>query len=424
MRVMTHTVPALAIFAGFAAPLFAQRARAVPMKESWRLEAAQSVFRAPHSLVAFGECQVWVADAVAGLWRLGCEGGTPQLIGTQGLGQGEYQQPWELNSAGWDSVVLFDRALQRGIVYAADGAVVATREMRVPETSMGECAAIAYRGGVFRVWTNQFPDAADPGALRSLVLAFKSLGIAHDTLAAFAGLPSVYWGSSFGGSRLAVPHQRRPYIAFLPDGGFIAGSNDDARIVVFDAAGHELRAIALSLPVAQAVTNGDRDAYADSVRKITERDMSVLHYNAPERAKYRAQIDTYLTEDVSFPARRQLFDRLVIDARGEALWVLASGTGKNYARTWKVYDIASGELRRRVTVPHTGAVAGAAARDGSLYVATIAAQPWRGLPTGRPIGSLSGRLRRPATNSLAGRPVLPSRRSLRHVRRAPRKTSG
>jgi hypothetical protein len=368
MRVMTHTVLAFAILAGHTVASSAQRAPVVPMKESWHVEAAQSVFHAPHSLVAFGECQVWVADAVAGVWRLGCEGGTPQLIGKQGLGRGEYQQPWELTAAGRDSVALFDRVLQRVNVYTADGAAVASRDVRFPETSVGECAAISYGGGAFRVWTSQFPNAADPGALRSLVLAFRAPGNAYDTLAVFDGLPSVYWGSSFGGSRLAVPHQRRPYVAFLPDGGFIAGSNGDERLVVYDAAGQQRRAIALGLPAAQAVTKGDRDAYVDSVRKVTEQEMSVLHYNSPEKAKYRAQIDTYLKEDVSFPARRQLYDRLVVDGRGESLWVLASGTGKNYTRTWEVHDIASGDVTRRVTVPHKGAVAAAAVRDGALYV--------------------------------------------------------
>jgi hypothetical protein len=134
-----------------------------------------------------------------------------------------------------------------------------------------------------------------------------------------------------------------------------------------DPSGREVRTIELAIPAAGAVTKADRDAYADSVRRFTDAEMEVLHYNPPEIKQYRAQIETYVKEDAVFPAKRQLYDRLVLDASERSLWVLLPGTGKNYARTWEVYSAVDGTFERRVTVPHKGAVIDSAVKDGVLY---------------------------------------------------------
>jgi hypothetical protein len=349
------------------APSRAQPAGTLSMKESWRIEVAPGGLRAPRAVAVTGACQVWIADAEAGMWRVPCDGKAAQLVGARGRAPGEFQQPWELTVVDNDSVAVFDRALKRISVYSALGVFGRSRDVPMAEASIGQISGMAYARDAFRLWTTQYPNVADPAALHSLVLALTRAGAGHDTLRTFDGVPSIYWGSGFGGSRIPVPHQRRPCVAFMMGGGFIAGMNDAARVTVYDATGREVRQLALDRLPPQRVSNSDRDAYADSVRIATEREMAALHYNRPEQAQYRAQIDTYLKEDATFPEFRQLYDRLVVDATGETLWVLMSGSGRGYARTWNVYSTASGALQRSVQVPHAGAVVAAVVRDGALY---------------------------------------------------------
>jgi hypothetical protein len=265
---------------------------------------------------------------------------------------------------------MFDRAAQRVSIFSAAGprgVFVSASALRLPEAAYGQLSGMSMSAEGLRVWMQQFPSVTDPGSLRSMILGMAPDDGVRDTLAALDGLPSVYWGSSFSGSHFAVPFQRRPLVAFMPDGGFVTGDTHKDDVVVHDALGRVLRTLSLGLPAPTAVGKADRDAYSDSLRKATEADMQTLHYEQVQRSQYRKQIDTYLKEDVVFPGVRQQIDRLVIDANGQFLWVQLAGNGKGYARTWNVYDVAEGKLLRKVNVSHKGAVLDATVRDGALY---------------------------------------------------------
>jgi hypothetical protein len=365
MRLSSFATIVTLISAAPASGVAAQNIRVVPMKEAWYFTAGQSVFHSPRSVAVTSDCQVWVADPIAGVWRVRCTGGVPQPVGAIGRSEGDHEMPWALASMGPDSLVLLDRGLQRVTSYESNGRFVSQRTVTLPEVSMGNVIAVAAADSAYSVWLHQYPNELDPLALQSVVLRLEVN--ARDTIARFDGLPSIYWGSSFAGSRIAPPMQRRPLVAFMPQGGFVAGMNDSAVVRRYDASGKELRSFGLTLPVPPAVSKGDRDAYADSVRKTTEQEILTLRYNTPEQTRYRAQIAAYLEDDVVFPPRRQLFDHITVDPVGEWLWVLASGTGKAYARTWDVYSIETGTLSKRVSVPHKGAIVSAVVRDGVLY---------------------------------------------------------
>jgi hypothetical protein len=347
---------------------FADAQPGTPLRESWYFGAKETVLQAPRAVAVGADCVVWVADQAAGVYRLNCAGGPPLLVSPVGRERDEYQMPWAAGPAPGASVALFDRERQRVRSYAENGAARELRDLRFPEAITGEVAAIALTPLGVRALVYQFPNANDPGSLSSLLIAFNPESTRRDTLLVLDGIPSIYWGSSFGGSHLAVPHHRRPLVAFAPDGSFAAGYSDASVVALRDVQGRMLREIQLEFLAARAVSGGDRDAFADSVRKATDREMIALHYNAPEKKKYQAQIATYLREDVTYPPQRQLYERFVIDASGEFLWVELTGSGKSYTRSWEIYSLTGGGFVRRVTVPHKGAVISAAVQGEALYV--------------------------------------------------------
>jgi hypothetical protein len=338
-----------------------------PFRDVWHLDAGRSSLKSPRAVAVTGDCISWFADADSGVLRLACTARTAAAVGAFGTKDGEYREPWLLAPAGGDSVLLYDRSLERISVYTGEGKVAFTNPVRLSSAGFSELTSLNFGGGTLRAWMSHFPSAADPEALPSNVVRIRADGNTRDTLATLEGISSVYWGSTFTGSHIPVPTARRAVVAFTRDGGFLVGYTNDGRVVVYDSAGRAVRTIELSLPAALAVTKGDRDAYADSVRRFTDAEMDVLHYESAERKQYRSQIETYVKEDAVFPERRQLYDRLVLDASERALWVLLPGTGKNYARTWEVYSMTDGTLTQRVTVPHKGAVVDAAVKDGVLY---------------------------------------------------------
>lgn len=350
-----------------AMPSYAAAQKPTALRDVWHLEVGKSELHAPRALAVAGDCTLWFADAVAGVFRLGCTARTAQLAGGLAAGAAEYHEPWLLARAGGDSILVYDRNLERLLTYAGDGKFASSTPMRLSATAFAEVTALNVADGTLRAWMTHFPSAADPDALNSLVVRIHAGGTLRDTLATLEGVSSVYWGSTFSGSHIPVPAARRALVAFARDGGFFVGYTNDDRVVLHDADGRVVRTLTLGIPAAGAVTKSDRDAYGDSVRALADREMALLHYNEPERRQYRAQIDTYVKEDAPFPAQRQRYDRLVLDAGERSLWVLLPGAGKNYARTWEVYSTADGSFERRVTVPHKGAVIDAAVKDGILY---------------------------------------------------------
>ena len=338
-----------------------------PLRDVWHMDAGRSSLKSPRAVAVTGDCISWFADADSGVFRLACTARTASPVGAVGAKDGEYREPWLMAPAGGDSVLLYDRSLERISVYTGEGKFAFTTPMRLSSAAFSDVTSLNFGGGTVRAWMSHFPSAADPEALPSHVVRIRADGKTRDTLATLEGVSSVYWGSTFSGSHIPVPTARRAVVAFTRDGGFVVGYTNEARVVLHDSAGRVVRTIELGLPAALAVTKGDRDAYADSVRRFTDAEMDVLHYESAERKQFRSQIETYVKEDAVFPERRQLYDRLVLDASEGSLWVLLPGTGKNYARTWEVYAMTDGSLARRVTVPHKGAVVDAAVKDGVLY---------------------------------------------------------
>lgn len=338
-----------------------------PYKEAWRFVVGSGALQRPQSVFVGTDCMVWIADETAGVYRIPCAGAPPLLVAAVGRENADYQMPWVVGPSNAQSVAVFDKQRLRVRTYTTDGSAREFSDVRLPEAATGRISGIALTSAGLRVWLQQYPNANDPQSLQSMVIAFNQSGTKRDTLARLDGVPSIYWGSTFAASHLGIPHHRRSLVAFSPDGGFVTGMSDGSTVSVFDAHGTAVREVQLEAQAARAINNADKDAYADSVKRTTDREMESLHYNVPEKKKYQAQIATYLREDIVFPAQRQLYDRFIVDASGEFLWVQISGTGKNYARTWEVYSLRTGTFSRRVTIPHKGAVISAAVSDNALY---------------------------------------------------------
>ena len=158
----------------------------------------------------------------------------------------------------------------------------------------------------------------------------------------------------------------RPFAAFLGDTGFVLGFNDREIVSLYDSVAGIRRTVKLPLGDATLATKADRDAYADSIKRSAEREMDALQYDLSLRNRYRAEVDRLLAE-LKYPVRRQLFDLLAVDERGDALWVLLPGRDASYARTWMVCTFTDMSFCRTLRVPHKGAVTAVAIRGGAMY---------------------------------------------------------
>ena len=188
----------------------------------------------------------------------------------------------------------------------------------------------------------------------------------RDSLLVMRAPTSIAYDAPFGFGAFDAPLARRPFVAFAPDGGFVAGNSDNDRLDVYDAAGKLRGSLQLPLPAALPVTRADRDAYADSVKRAVDREMTSQNVEDSLRVQFRPQLDTLL-RTVAFPTTMQRYDQLILDDRAATVWLLLPARGVSYARTWFVCALAEPVACRTVSVQHQGAVVAATLRDGALY---------------------------------------------------------
>jgi hypothetical protein len=267
-----------------------------------------------------------------------------------------------------DTVALWDRRLQRLMLYAPNGMFSRHVALRVPEATEGRLLAFSptVRDGTTNVLVSRFPTIGAQQDLQSYVLSVSATGDVRDTLATSIGFASVFWQASFGAGRFDSPMQRKPLIAFFEDGGFILGRNDTASADIYDARGAKRRSILLPLPAPAKVEQTDRVAYVDSIKRSSEREMLAQRYGPTLQARFSQQVEI-LVKEIKYPALRQQYDQLVLAEPEGTIWVLLPGIGRSYARTWLVCDVTGGRLLRRVMVPHHAAVIAAVVHDGALY---------------------------------------------------------
>ncbi|HKS07852.1 MAG TPA: hypothetical protein VJR92_16230 [Gemmatimonadaceae bacterium] len=335
--------------------------------ESWAITADTTRFRSLQSIVVAGECQVWLVDPTTGVWRVPCEGGVETLVGAIGYDVEDFGHPIAAARFGADTVVVYDRAAQQLFYYSANGEFVRARPMAIDESVYGRVQDVARSSvnGALLAWTFRYPSAADKRE-RAYVVAMHPEGTVRDTVLAVAPPASILYEASFATGRFDAPLHVRPFTAFLGDTGFVLGFNDRETVSLYDSLAGIRRTVKLPLGEPAPVTKADRDAYADSIKRSAEREMDALQYDLSLRNRYRAEVDRVLAE-LKYPERRQLFDLLAVDERGESLWVLLPGRDASYARTWMVCTFTDMSFCRTLRVPHKGAVTAVAIRGGALY---------------------------------------------------------
>lgn len=303
------------------------------LREAWAVQGDASSLIAPRAIALSDDCTVWVTGA--GVWRWPCETNTPE----------------RLDPLTSDTTVALLRS----------GPVPQPAPARVPAMSR------VLDDGTMRAWTMTLPQGlAEPRTTRSYVVTVRADGTVLDTLLRAPGLQLAFYASDVTFGAHIAPLQRRPFVLFLPGGGFLAGNNDHDRLDVYDAAGMRQRTVTLPLPEPRSVSRADRVAYADSVTRSMEREMNAMQYADSLRAVHRAELARML-RDVEYPALRQRYDQLAFDEREQVVWAAVPSAATSYARTWFVCALTTTSFCRTVSVPHQGAVLAAVVRDGVLY---------------------------------------------------------
>ena len=129
MRVMRMARSAAAWAIVIAVPVSASAQKPVAptlLRDVWHLDAGKSSLKSPRAVAVTGDCISWFADADSGVFRLGCTARTASAIGAIGAKDGEYREPWLMAPAGGDSVLLYDRSLERISIYTSEGKVAVT----------------------------------------------------------------------------------------------------------------------------------------------------------------------------------------------------------------------------------------------------------------------------------------------------------
>jgi hypothetical protein len=313
-------------------------------------------------------CTVWFADPRTGVWRVPCNtGGVPTQVAKVGTDSGDFSAPWVMKAFRADTVALWDYVQQRMTLFAGDTSH--SLPVSIPEAQFGRVFdfSLPLADSSMRFWTIVYPATADNLAQRSYVVTARD-SVARDTIAAFAGVQSVFYQSGDGVyGRFDTPLQRRPFVSFFRNGGFVAGRNDDPAIGVYDSTGMLVRSVNLPLPPPATVTRADRDAYADSVKRTVERGLASQQADDSVRVRFRTEIDRMLKDDVTFPATRPRFDMLLLDEKEETVWVLMPGAGKSYTRTWYICALTEMSFCRTQLVPHQGAVVAVAIVGSAMY---------------------------------------------------------
>jgi hypothetical protein len=340
--------------------------RSGALVERWAVEADSTHFLSPRSLAVTGDCAVWLADPATGLWRSACDTGVPVQIARIGSGAGEYELPWFVTVIAPDTVAVWDARLQVLNEYTAGGALAGSRAIRAPEASYGRAggAARAPNGSLLLRTVKPYPPPSAEERIH--LLAVTPNGDVRDSILSLDGAHYITYEAAFAFGRHDAPLQRRPFVVFFRDASFLVGRNDSARVDLYDQSGGRVRSIVLPLPGAHIVTRADRAAYADSIRASTEREMAQLQYDDALRARVRAEIETML-RGVRYPAMRQRYDRLLLDDRNQAMWVLLPGAGAEYDRTWMICSLTAFSFCSTASVQHRGAVIDAAVSGGALY---------------------------------------------------------
>jgi hypothetical protein len=353
-----------------ASSVHAQETRFV---QHWSIEAEDSEFVAPQSIAITASCQVWIADPQSGLWRLACDDPTPTPVGRPGGGPAEFRAITHITSTrDGAQVVLWDRVLQRASVFAESGKFERLQTLRLPEGPFGRVLGLTMtrQDSVALVWTSVQPRMGNEQARQSFVFSIGRNGTVHDSLAVLEGFDSIRFQARMGkgmlDSRFDAPLQRRPFVVFLPDGGFLTGRNDGPSLTRYTASGRTVRTIPLPIPRPGRVTSRDRSAYMDSIRLSAERELEGTRSNEAFRKEFWQAFDANINRAVKYPETRQSYDHLILDDTAQHLWVQLPSHDESYTRTWLEVGLADGAPRRRITVPHKGAVVAAAIVGDSL----------------------------------------------------------
>jgi hypothetical protein len=355
--------------AGAGAPAGAQKPSA-NLHEVWSTLGDSGVFVAPQSIVVTSDCTVWIADPRSGLWRLSCNfGGAPVKVEADSAGPHNLQIPWLVAPFRGDTVAVWDRGAARIALFAPGGTFLRAQPAPLAEATTGLPLALSVplSDGTVRAWTLAFPGS--PGARRdprSYVITMQPDGAVRDSLLAVSGPQSTWYDTAGLYGHLPAPLQRKPFVTFFQNGGFIAGTNATAQLTVYDSGGHAQRTISLPLQPPPRVTTLDRDAFLDSARKGFEREMEQAQIDDTVRAKLRDLIAPLL-RDATYPEVRQQYDQLLLDEGENTVWVLLPGSGATYDRTWLICSLSEYSFCRTQTIPHQGAVLAVAIRGAAVY---------------------------------------------------------
>ena len=297
----------------------------------------------------------------------------PWTNGLPGGGPAEFRTITHITSTRDGArVVLWDHVLQRASVFSETGEFERLQTLRLPEGPFGSVLGLTMtrQDSVALAWTSVQPRMGNERPRQSFVFSIGRNGTVRDSLAVLEGFDSIRFQARMGqgtlDSRFDAPLQRRPFVVFLPDGGFLTGRNDGSGLTRHAASGRAVRTIPLPIPRPGRVTSRDRSAYMDSIRLSAERELEGTRSNETFRKAFWEAFDGNIDRAVKYPETRQWYDQLILDDTAQHLWVQLPSHDESYTRTWLEVGLADGAPRRRITVPHKGAVVAAAIQGDSL----------------------------------------------------------
>lgn len=299
--------------------------------------------------------EVWTTDVGdRAVYRWSIDGKELPPVGRSGIGPGEYLRPGVLVELDADSVGVWDRQLQRMSFFGKNGEFLSYREIALAIDSHGFMTAVGFRNDTTMVVTaNYTGPAPSPLDNRAMFWRFVGTGPRADSLLAMPGTRMNVFRQDGYATRYLSPFTPHAYAFFGLPGRVLVGYGGHDEITVYDHDMTRVATVGLDLP-SLSVTGQDRNAFADSLSKALEDNVTRSGVGPSDRSRMRT-INRRIVRDLDFPSTHPLYVDAFLGV-DQLLWIRpAAKTDAEYLE-WRGYATDTFRHERSVYLPNDGVI--------------------------------------------------------------------
>lgn len=298
----------------------------------------------PTVLLATPWDEVWVTDVGdRAVYRWSVDGKELPSVGRSGTGPGEYLRPGLLLLLDADSVGVWDRELQRMSFFGQNGEFLSYREIALSIESHGFMSVAGFQNDTAVVMTTNYASLT-PSPLdgRAVFWRFVGNGLRADSLLTMPATRMAIFRQDGYAMRYLSPFTPHAYAFFGLPGRVLVGYGGHDEFTVYDDDMKYVATVGLDLP-SLVVTSQDRRAFADSLSRALEDNVTRSGVGPSDRAKMRA-INRRIVRKLDFPSAHPRYVDAFLGVDG-LLWIRPAAAPGVQHLEWRGY---TGDALRHV----------------------------------------------------------------------------